>query len=237
MEVIAEIEPTRSYEKLINFMNAVKDLADWVDVPEAPLGKPRALSIVVSTVIQKDFKVPAIAHVRVQDHNLIALHNIMGATRIANIRRVVLLRGDPLTKHDMVNPISPEEAIDILREENRAAEAGLLLSLRKGREKILERLRSGADFFLVLNSRSPEDLVEYLDVVKKRRLRLIPYILVLTEKNKDLLMDSLPHAPKFKLKDLYKVLSDYKEVVDSVLISVPGDLEGLRKALKVAKEI
>ncbi len=236
MEVIAEIEPTRAYEKLIKFINVVKGLANWVDVPEAPLGKSRALSLAVSIVVQKDFGIPAIAHVRVQDHNRIGLRNILGATRIGGIRRVVLLRGDPV-ETERCNSRSPEEVIKDLREENPKAEVGLLLSVRKDPKEIMRRLRSGADFYLVLNSRGPEDLIPYISEAERLGSRLIPYILVETSKNHELLSNSLPNAPRFKISTLEEVLEKYGSLVDSVLISVPGDLEGMREALRKAKRI
>ncbi len=236
MEVIAEIEPTRAYEKLIRFINTVKDFADWVDVPEAPLGKSRALSLAVSIVVQKDFGVPAIAHVRVQDHNRIGLRNILGATRIGNIKRVVLLRGDPV-ETERCNSRSPEETIKDLREENPNAEAGLLLSVRRDPKEIIRRLRSGADFYLVLNSRGPRDLRPYISEAEKLGSKLIPYILVETSKNFKLLASSLPGAPRFKISDLKEVIEKYSTLVGSVLISVPGDLEGMKEALRIAKRI
>jgi len=235
LEIIAEIEPTRSYEKLIGFVDAVRDYADWVDVPEAPLGKSRALSLVVATVLQKDFGIPAIAHVRVQDHNLTGLHNVLGASRIAGIKRVVLLRGDPIEGAKACNELSPEEALEILREENPGAEGGLLLSLRKPEEMIIKRLRSSADFYLVLNASRPEDVLRYKELSVKGKF--IPYILVVTERNRELLESSLPRAPKFELKALQDVLKRFGRAVDGVLISVPGDLRGLREALRAAREL
>jgi len=236
MEVIAEIEPTRAYEKLIRFINAVKDFANWVDVPEAPLGKSRALSLAVSIVVQKDFGVPTITHVRVQDHNRIGLRNIFGGTRIGDIKRVVLLRGDPV-ETERCNLRSPEEVIKDLREENPSAEAGLLLSVRKDPKKIIKRLRSGADFYLILNSKGPKDLMPYVSEAEKSGSKLIPYILVETPKNSELLASSLPNAPRFKISDLKEVIEKYSTLVDSVLISVPGDLESMREALRIAKRV
>jgi 5,10-methylenetetrahydrofolate reductase len=234
MEIIAEIEPTRSYEKLMMFMDFVGGYADWVDVPEAPLGKSRALSVVVATIVQKDFNMPTIAHVRVQDHNLIGLHNVLGATRLAGIKRVVLLRGDPRDDVSPCSSLSPEDALEVLKEENPNAEGGLLLSIRRDPKDIERRLKAGADFYLVLNVERPEDLPKYADR-REVKDKFIPYVLVLTEKNKELLQKSLPRAPKFKLSKLEEVLDKFKDIVKGVLISVPGDLQGLRRALKIAR--
>ena len=236
MEVIAELEPTRSYEKLQAMMRAVEGLVDWVDFPEAPLGVPRAHSVVVATVVQRDFGLRAIAHVRVLDLDELALNSILGATRLAGIGRVVLLRGDP-GSGGTCRSLGPEEALRILRMQNPQAEAGLLLSLRKGRELVRERLSAGADFYLVLNARGPGDLRWLSREASARGAKIIPYVIVETPANKRLLEESLPGKPRVPIGELRGYASQLEGVVDGILVSVPGDLRGLREALERLQDL
>ncbi len=91
---------------------------------------------------------------------------------------------------------------------------------------IRERMRHGADFFLAMRVRGAADL-EGLDTSQ-----LIPYVIISTDKNKDILRRiNQPTVTLNNVKDRVEELES--SGVRSVLLSCPGDWLSLNEALRL----
>lgn len=234
MELLAEVEPTRSSMKLSALASAAR-YADWVDVPDSPMGVPRSLSLIVAHILQCSHGLAAIPHVRVVDHNRIAIESIVGSLGIAGFRRIVFLRGDAPRGSSYVSDVTPEEAVEMVRMRySGSIEAGLILSMRKPLHEISSRLAK-ADFFLVLNAESYWDRFEQASKEAKRvGAKLYPYVVVETPVNTNLLSRAGVKAP-WRLSQVKEAVEKFWGLVSGILVSVPGDPRGLAEALKEAK--
>ncbi len=234
MELLAEVEPTRSPMKLSALASAAR-YADWIDVPDSPMGVPRSLSLIVAHILQCSHGLAAIPHVRVVDHNRIAMESIVGSLGIAGFRRIVFLRGDTPQGSTYVSDVTPEEAVEMVRMRySGSIEAGLILSMRKPLHEIYSRLTK-ADFFLVLNAESYWDRFEQASKEAKRvGVKLYPYVVVETPVNACLLSRAGVKAP-FRLSRVKEAVEKFWDLVSGILVSVPGDPRGLAEALKEAK--
>ncbi|MCE4620099.1 MAG: methylenetetrahydrofolate reductase [Desulfurococcales archaeon] len=150
MELVAELDPPRDPKKLLEIVSGLARIYDWIDIPDAPLGKPNYNSPVISAYLTAHgYKV--IAHLRTSDVNTIALKTITKTLGALGVRRIVYLKGDPPQQGSSVGDFTPEQAVYYARTRPEAPEPGLLLSLRKPITVIRERLRVPAGFYLVLN--------------------------------------------------------------------------------------
>ncbi len=150
MEIIAELDPPRNPQKLLEIASGLARIYDWIDIPDAPLGKPNYNSPVISAYLTaRGYKV--IAHLRTSDVNTIALKTITKTLGALGVERIVYLKGDPPQQGSSVEDFTPEQAVYYARTRPEAPEPGLLLSLRKPLKVIRERLRVPAGFYLVLN--------------------------------------------------------------------------------------
>ncbi|MEB3773972.1 MAG: hypothetical protein GSR86_03485 [Desulfurococcales archaeon] len=226
MELIAELDGSRDLRELEEKVNPLKDLYDWIDLPDSPMGSPGPFSILAGCILEERYGVKTIPHLRLADLNMLAVKSIAKTLPLTRIKRLVLLRGDKPRSGSMVEDLTPEEAMAIFRRRNPGIEVGLLLSMRKPWNTILERLEAGPDFILVLNHtmKPLEDLEKLSREARGRGIKVYPYIIVETRRNKELLKgvrgvigDSM----------VYSYISRIKGLVDGLLISSPGDHEYL----------
>jgi hypothetical protein len=234
LELLAEVEPTRSPMKLSALASAAR-YADWVDVPDSPMGVPRSLSLMVAHILQCSHGLAAIPHVRVVDHNRIAIESIVGSLGIAGFRRIVFLRGDTPQGSSYVSDVTPEEAVEMVRMKySGSIEAGLILSMRKPLDEIASRLAK-ADFFLVTNAEAYWDRFEQASREARRvGVKLYSYVVVETPVNAGLLSRAGIKAP-WRLSRVKEAVERFWGLVSGILVSVPGDPRGLAEALKEAK--
>jgi 5,10-methylenetetrahydrofolate reductase len=132
MEIIAEVTPVRDREKLLKKLEALKPLVDWIDIPEAPGGKPTAHSLAVGA-LAKQMGFEPIVHIRLLDVNKTGLKSLLGGVYILDIKHVVLLQGDPPAEGQPVREVSTEEAVEEAKK--LGLKAGALLSLRRNYKK------------------------------------------------------------------------------------------------------
>ncbi|GAB6148515.1 methylenetetrahydrofolate reductase [Stetteria hydrogenophila] len=236
MELLVEIEPTRSAERLSRLASAAR-LADWVDVPESPMGVPRSLSLLVAHKLQCSYGLAAIPHVRVIDHNLIAVKSIIGSLGVAGFRRIVFLRGDTPEGATYLNDVAPEEAAGMVRERYAGSvEAGLILSMRKPLQEVVKRLAK-ADFFLVTNADyNWERYVEASREARRLGVKLYPYVIVETPGNQGLL-ERLGIRTPWRLGRIREAVEKYWGLASGILLSAPGDPEGLAEAVREARMV
>ena len=150
MELIAELDPPRNPQKLLEIASRLARIYDWIDIPDAPLGKPNYNSPVISAYLTaRGYKV--IAHLRTSDVNTIALKTITKTLGALGVEKIVYLKGDPPQQGSSVEDFTPEQAVYYARTRPEAPEPGLLLSLRKPITAIRARLKVPAGFYLVLN--------------------------------------------------------------------------------------
>ena len=236
MELIAEVEPTRSREKLERWIPPLRDLVDWVDVPESPLGVPRAHSIAVASYIQSVYGIPGIAHLRVTDVNIVGLKSLMGAAVLLGVRRVVLLRGDKPSEGNACSDLTPEEAVRHAKSHALGlVEVGLLVSARRELSDIEKRLSSRPDFVLVLNA-TPTRLRQVSSIASRAGVKIYPYVIVETPRNERLVRSMPKHVVRYGIEDVPRVVESIRGFVDGVVLSVPGDYEGLKMAAEALRD-
>ncbi|MEM4507504.1 MAG: hypothetical protein QXM56_01250 [Acidilobaceae archaeon] len=236
MELVVELEPVKSREKLEKRIKLLAEVADWIDVPDSPLGTTRFFSPIVSCFIKAvEERIGVISHIRLLDLNKLAFESMINTLSLCEVERVVPLRGDLISGYKVVEELNPEEAVSLIKKSAHKLSPGLLLSLSKPLEEIERRLRVPADFYLVLNFRLEES--EKFKAVSERAKTegkaLYPYVIVVKEEGGSRIPKEL--VPKALTKErVLEVIEYMSNNADGVLLSSPGDFALL---LDVAKEL
>ena len=72
--------------------------ADFVTVPDSPLGKTRANSLIISSIIKRTTGIETIPHICCRDKNQIAIKGDLIAANIEGICNVLAVTGDPVAE-------------------------------------------------------------------------------------------------------------------------------------------
>lgn len=70
--------------------------ADYITVPDSPLAKPRASSVMTAARIQREIGIETIPHVACRDRNRIALQGELLSGNMEGLRNILALTGDPI---------------------------------------------------------------------------------------------------------------------------------------------
>lgn len=221
LETLFELEPVKRLDELERRVERLDGLVDWVDVPDSPMGKPSISAPVISAWIRARAKyLGVIPHIRVVDHNLLAIKSITKTLALLGVNRVVYLRGDPVP--DIKGGIAPEEALGMARKYGLSP--GLIISMRRSVEEISERLSRGPDFALLLNLDTRK--IDSLKQIRRghSNVRLYPYVVLRTSRNRKVL--SKVTTLTLSYDEALELVSASKPYIDGVLVSSPGDFEG-----------
>lgn len=234
MEIVFEIEPTKSAEKLRERIRRLEGLADWVDVPDSPMGTSRFSSSIISCMIKSFSGISTIAHTRLIDFSRIAAEALMASLAICGVERLALLRGDIVEGSTIVRDLEPEAGVELAR--RFGLRPGLIISLRKSYEEASKRLSLPAEFYLITNlSEKKTELLELIvRDLRARGARAYPYIIIVSERSREALSKMLPSAPLYSAEEITKIadaLSSLSAPPHGLLISSPLAFEeGLRAA-------
>ncbi len=223
MQLLAELHPKASREKLLRELNAVSSF-DGYDIPDSPLGLPSVLPSTIAVLVRERLgdEKRIIVNQRLFDVNELFVYSLNYSAKAFNFE-IAYTKGDKPKVGKEVGYLSSEEGVNISK--SLGVKAGMMLSLRKSKDEILARLDSNADFFLGLH-------FSQVEALKGLKRNVIPYVIVKTEKNKEFL--STINQPTFKEEDIPGLLSSLEKYVDAVLLSSPGDLDFFQRLSRKA---
>jgi 5,10-methylenetetrahydrofolate reductase len=234
-ELIAELPPKRSFNKIVSIASRLIELADSLDVPDAPLGYPSPSSPVVSAALKASMRndVDIIAHLRLLDTAHLGAVNVAMAMESLGISRLLLLRGD---RPSIGSPCSatPEDVAATIRGLGLKVKVGHLLSLAKPVQQVLQRVSSGADFYVVTRPWRSPLIGDVSRAAHQRNAKVYVYLVVLSKANAELL-SSIPREELVMPDEVKEAVSALRERVDGVIISSPRDLESQLRALREAR--
>ena len=222
MKYYAEVHPRITAN--ISFLRGLSQY-DGFNIPDSPMGSPAPSPLAAACLIRRVYEDKEIViNQRLLDVNELHLISIAQGASMLNLS-IALTRGDEPKVGKAVGYLTSEEALKVIKGAVKGIKVGLMVSLRYPKESIKARLSLGADFYLVLRMGSVDDL-DGLDAS-----RLIPYVLVATDRNRGILRRI--NQPYFELRDLGQVFARLREKgVLGVIVSAPGDHEALVSAVR-----
>ncbi len=235
METIAELEPTKKKHKLNKVVNRLRKYVDLFDIPESPLGKPVAHSVLLASYLREALGVDVIPHIRVQDLNKTALLSIIGGLEFIGINKVVLLRGDPVSNDS--TKLTVEEAAFYAKNYYKKLKVGAIVSLRYPTTEILKRVGNRyLDFFLVLRASQYEDKLRIIRQHSSTK-KIYVYVIIATEKNLPFLREMLNDQPLHILSEVSSFVDRVRGFADGVVLSCPFDTDAIVEVSKLVKKL
>ncbi len=194
-----------------------------VDIPESPMGEASPSSIAMAAYLRGVGFGCVLPHVRVCDLNRLALLSAVKAARAIGVWGLLITYGDPPVIGSCTGAFASSiEAIEFVRETTSSPpRLGAVLSLRYQLPEVFARLRSPADFFLVLRlgEGTWDKFVRVAEEASALGKALIPYVIVETETNREVLASL--NQPVTRLDELSDWVGRVCRVVDNVLLSLP----------------
>ncbi len=217
MKTYAEIYPSKN---LGNIKDAIATMGsfDGFNIPDNPLGYPTMPPDIIGYIIREKYpEKDIIINQRLKDINELRVRSIITAARSINAS-IIFTQGDAPRFGKEFNEMSSSYAMKLAI--HRGVNAGLILSFKRPVKDILERMQLKSNTFLVINM----DNLSILESVDTSRL--IPYIIVKTQKNGNIL--GKINQSSVNVEDLYIYMNQFKKFnLKGVLFSVPGDNETL----------
>ncbi|ADI31518.1 5,10-methylenetetrahydrofolate reductase [Staphylothermus hellenicus] len=234
MDYLFELVPWK--KKLIDeIVDLARDFFSIYTIPEGPGGYPGIYSLATAMYLKYKYDLKAFPHIRLYDINRLALLSIANAVEAYGLEGLVLLRGDKPWKGIIVEDIGTEEALSLLKKKGYRFEKGAIISLRYPYEKIIERIRLGADFYHVINYDASKDqlLTRIYREANRLGVKIYVFILLGIGGNKGLFAKlNQPYISPGELKDRLEAL---RNMCDGVVLSTPLEpLEGIRVFMKYA---
>jgi 5,10-methylenetetrahydrofolate reductase len=216
MQILAEVHPKSKREKLKLEINVLQSF-DGFDIPDSPLGLPSVLPSSIGVMIREELgDKRIIINQRLLDVNELFVSSLSYTAKAFNFD-IAFTKGDKPKVGREVGYLSSGEAVNIAK--NMGIRAGMMLSLRKSENEIYARINSNSDFFLALHFSE--------DKIKLLRRNVIPYIIVKTEKNKEIIKEIT--QPYVEENRVYDMLAELQNYCDAILLSSPGDLDFFRR--------
>jgi hypothetical protein len=221
--LLAELHPKAKREKLTRLLSEISNF-DGYDIPHSALGLPAVLPIsVAETVRGQQPDKTIIVNQRLYDVNELFVASLALTAKYTDFW-IAFTRGDRPRFGRAVEFLASEDAVKIAKAYAENVRVGMMVSMRKSLEELRQRLSFPADFFLVLNFRDETSL-------RDRASKLIPYLLVETERNRETLKSL--NQPGLKESDLDDQLSNLEsQGFLGVIISTLGDDDALRRIAK-----
>ncbi|AAK40820.1 hypothetical protein SULI_07595 [Saccharolobus solfataricus] len=219
MQILVELHPKKKPEKLLNEIKILSSF-DGFDIPDSPMGMPSPIPTFVASLIRYSLSLDRktiIINQRLLDVNELFIRSLSITAKMLDAQ-IAFTKGDKPKYGKEVGYLSSDEAVNLAKEYG--VKSGMMISLRKNENEIMARLDSNADFFLVLRMKDVDQIKYY---GPKLIERAIPYLIVMTDKNREL-VKSLDQ-PSFVENEIFSIINSLDSIgVKTVLISSLGDL-------------
>ncbi len=248
MTITYEINPPKviqdtilSHEELQESVNRLKERAfsirnvcHSIHVTDSVLGIPRISPITIGALIRNSNDVIELSvSVRVRDRNLTSLTQSICDAILLKLNGVLILKGDPPPAGPKDSKLVPSEVVKQFNEQGFGKKIDLFLSLPSNPDfaKIHKKIEAQPRGFVTQVVSSLEQITRIVDKLKPQGFRIIPCILLPSEKNarsaKILNLDWINYS-----NDVVGFIKEAQRVAGDVLLSSPNDFKGAFETLK-----
>lgn len=248
MTITYEINPPKviqdtilSHEELQESVNRLKERAfsirnvcHSIHVTDSVLGIPRISPITIGALIRNSNDVIELSvSVRVRDRNLTSLTQSICDAILLKLNGVLILKGDPPPAGPKDSKLVPSEVVKQFNEQGFGKKIDLFLSLPSNPDfaKIHKKIEAQPRGFVTQVVSSLEQITRIVDKLKPQGFRIIPCILLPSEKNarsaKMLNLDWTNYS-----NDVVGFIKEAQRVAGDVLLSSPNDFKGAFETLK-----
>lgn len=220
--------------KLLQRVSDISALCDGIHVTDSVLGTRRVSALTTGKLlktIHPNLQITISMRVRDKDMNLIK--QIVQESIESELDGILVLKGDPSQENPIDLGLIPSQVVKQLNELGYGKKINFFLSLPSNPnfEKIQKKITAAPKGFMTQVIHSTEQVQRISDKLRSSGFRIIPCILLPTEKNEnsakflELDWSGYKESPANFIKDIHKIAGD-------VLITSPNDFAFAKDTLQ-----
>jgi homocysteine S-methyltransferase len=247
MAVIYEINPPKIPEdntsddeinslltKLLQRVSDISALCDGIHVTDSVLGTRRVSALTTGKLLKINHPHLQITiSMRVRDKDMNLIKQIVQEVIDVGLDGILVLKGDPSKENPTDSGLIPSNVVKQLNELDYGKKTNFFLSLPSNPnfEKIQKKITAAPKGFMTQVIHSVEQVQRISDELRRRGFRIIPCILLPTEKNEnsaeflELDWSNYKENPVNFIKQIHSIAGD-------VLITSPNDFAFAKETLK-----
>ncbi|MEO9307884.1 MAG: 5,10-methenyltetrahydrofolate synthetase [Nitrososphaera sp.] len=239
MTIIYEINPPKviedtilSHDQLSGSVERLKQRAleigkvcDGIHLTDSVLGVPRVSPITAGFFVRNsNNKIGVTASIRVRDRNITSITQTICDAILLNLNGVLVLKGDAPPQGPQDSGLVPSDIVRQFNEQGFSKRIDMYLSVssQPNFEKMHKKIEAQPKGFITQVISSIDQVTRIVDHLKPQGFRVIPCILVSSEKNKKsaqmLNLDWSQYS-----KDIVSFVNQVEKTAGSVLLSSPND--------------
>jgi homocysteine S-methyltransferase len=239
MTIIYEINPPKviedtilSHDQLSGSVERLKQRAleigkvcDGIHLTDSVLGVPRVSPITAGFFVRNsNNKIGVTASIRVRDRNITSITQTICDAILLNLNGVLVLKGDAPPQGPQDSGLVPSDIVRQFNEQGFSKRIDMYLSVssQPNFEKMHKKIEAQPKGFVTQVISSIDQVTRIVDYLKPQGFRVIPCILVSSEKNKKsaqmLNLDWSQYS-----KDIISFVKQVEKTAGSVLLSSPND--------------
>jgi|SRR5579885_807133 len=239
MAIIYEINPPKviedtilshdqlsgSVEKLKQRALEIGKVCDGIHLTDSVLGVPRVSPITAGFFVRNsNNKIGVTASIRVRDRNITSITQTICDAILLNLNGVLVLKGDAPPQGPQDSGLVPSDIVRQFNEQGFSKRIDMYLSVssQPNFEKMHKKIEAQPKGFVTQVISSIDQVTRIVDYLKPQGFRVIPCILVSSEKNKKsaqmLNLDWSQYS-----KDIISFVKQVEKTAGSVLLSSPND--------------
>lgn len=247
MTIRYEINPPKinqdsnlSYEEIVKLLDKVKHRVseistscDGIHFTDSVLGIPRISPVTTGKLIRKlNSKIEITVSLRVRDKNLTLLSKLMEDTVSGGLNGVLILKGDASQDGQKDSGLIPSQVVKHFNELGYGKKLDLFLSLpsKPDFNKIQKKIEAEPAGFITQVIHSIDEVIRIVDKLKPCGFKIIPCILLPSEKNKksakllQLDWSEYKNAVEDFIREVHNITGD-------VLVTSPNDFNSAKDIL------
>ncbi|HSF28706.1 MAG TPA: 5,10-methenyltetrahydrofolate synthetase [Nitrosopumilaceae archaeon] len=250
MTITYELNPPKviqdtilSHKELQDSVNRLKERVvivskhcDGIHITDSVLGIPRISPMTTGAFIRSsNTKIEITSSIRVRDRNLTSLTQSVCDAILLDLNGVLILKGDAPPEGPQDSKLVPSDIVRQFNQQGFGKKIDLFLSIPSNPDfnKIHRKIESEPKGFVTQVISSLDQITRIVDKLKPQGFRIIPCILLPTEKNsKSAKMLSLDWSSYSN--DFVDFIKKAHKIAGNVLISSPNDF---KTALDVLKKL
>ncbi len=232
--VLSHRELQESVDLLKKRALEISKVCNSIHVTDSVLGIPRISPITIGLLIRNSNDgIELSASVRVRDRNLTSITQLICDAILLKLNGILILKGDPPPAGPKDSRLVPSEVVKQFNEQGFGKKIDLFLSLPSNPnfDKIHKKIAAEPRGFVTQVISSLEQIERIVDKLKPQGFRIIPCIMLPSEKNvKSAKMLNLDWSG-YK-NDFLSFIKQANKISGNVLISSPNDFKGALETLK-----
>lgn len=220
--------------KLLEKVSDISTLCDGIHVTDSVLGTRRVSALTAGKLLKKNHpNLQITISMRVRDKDMNLIKQIVQESIDLRLDGILVLKGDPSKENPTDSGLVPSQVVKELNELGYGKKTNFFLSLPSNPsfEKIQKKINAAPKGFMTQVIHSPEQVQRISEKLRPEGFRIIPCILLPTEKNENsakfLQLDwsGYKENPSKFIKEIHNIAGD-------VLITSPNDFAFAKETLK-----